>query len=162
MKYAGMPFGMWTLFAAVLPKPADSGVRLRYRIRQKPSRKKQSRNTGQIISELPEFEKARPVQDEPRQLRDDRCVYSLHAGTPGCGAADGVLCKIHDDKADEMVLPQERKKQVYPQRILSGMKADRHLESRRPQPIFVEHGVLRISRRQRLRGTLYQSAASVC
>ena len=46
MKYAGMPFGMWTLFAAVLPKPADSGVRLRYRIRQKPSRKKQSRNTG--------------------------------------------------------------------------------------------------------------------
>ena len=68
-------------------------------------------------AELPEFEKGGPLQDEPRQLRNDRCVHSLHAGAPGCGAADGVLCKIHDDKADEMVLPQERKKQVYPQRI---------------------------------------------
>ena len=37
-----------------------------------------------------------------------------------------------------MVLPQERKKQVYPQRYFRH-EGDRHLESRRPQPIFVEH-----------------------
>ena len=37
---------------------------------------------------------------------------------PDVEQADGVLCKIHDDKADAVVLPQERKKQVYPQRIL--------------------------------------------
>ena len=35
-------------------------------------------------------------------------------------------------------------------------EGNRHSESRRPQPLLVEHGVLRIPGWQRLRGTLYQ------
>ena len=41
-----------------------------------------------------------------------------HAATPRGGQADGLLRKIHDDKAHAVVLPQERKKASLPQRIL--------------------------------------------
>ena len=105
MKYAGMPFGMWTLFAPSFRNQLTAvfgyGTNTAKAITKKAKPKYR-----EIISELPEFEKGRPVQDEPRQLRDDRCVYSLHAGAPKGGQTDRLLRKIHDDKAHEMVLPQ--------------------------------------------------------
>ena len=109
MKYIGMPFGMWTLFApsfrkqltAVFGYDADTA---------KAIAKKAKPKYKAIIRDLPEFEKGDRFKMNHRQLRDDRRVHSLHAEAPGRGAADGLLRQRHDDKADEMVLPQERKK----------------------------------------------------
>ena len=72
-----------------------------------------------------------------------------------------LLRKIHDDKAHEMVLPNERKEQIH-RKGHCRYESHRRAESRRPQPLLVEYGALRIPRRQRVRGTFYQSAVSVC
>ncbi len=85
MKYLGMPLGMWALFAGSFQKQLtavfgyDSDTAKAIAKNAKPKYRK-------IISELPEFEKVRSVQDEHRQLCNARCVYSLHAGAPRCGA----------------------------------------------------------------------------
>ena len=92
---------------------------------------------------------------ESGQLRDDRGIHSLHAAAPGGGQADGLLRKIHDDSAHAVVLPQERKKQIH-RKGYCCYESHRRPESRRPQPLLVEHGVLRVPGWQRLRGTLYQ------
>ena len=78
MTYFGMPFGMWTLFApsfrkqltAVFGYDTDTAKAIAKIAKPK---------YREIISELPEFEKRRPVQDEHCQLCNARCVYSLHA-----------------------------------------------------------------------------------
>ena len=154
MTYFGMPFGMWTMFAgsfqkqltAVFGYDADT-VKAIAKIAKPKYR--------EIISELPEFEKADRFKMNIVNCAMIGAVHPLHAGTPGCGAADGVLCKIHDDKAHEMVLPQKRKEQIH-RKGHCRYESHRRPESRRPQPLFVEYGFLRISRRQRLRGTLHQ------
>ena len=99
MKYAGMPFGMWTLFA-------------------------------------PSFILSMPERPDVERLTE-------------------YYAKSMMTKPMKWFCRKSGKKQVYPKRYFRH-EGDRHLESRRPQPIFVEHGVLRISRRQRLRGTLHQ------
>ena len=92
MKYAGMPFGMWALFAgsfqkqltAVLGYDADTA---------KAITKKAKPQYRQIIRRLPEFEKADRFKMNHGQLRNDRGVHSLHAAAPGGGQADGLLRK---------------------------------------------------------------------
>ena len=117
MKYAGMPMGMWALFApsfrnqltAVFGYDDDTAKDITKKARTK---------YRKIIADLPEFEKGRPLQDESCQLRHDRGIHSLHAAAPGGGQADGLLRKIHDDNAHAVVLPQKREEQVYRKRIL--------------------------------------------
>ena len=57
----------------------------------------------------------------------------FHAGAPKGGQTDRLLRKIHDDKAHEMVLPNERKSK-FTERTLPGMKNHRRAEplSRNP------------------------------
>ena len=113
MKYIGMPMGMWVLFSGSFQKQLTAVLGYDAAT-AKAITKKAKPQYRQIIRRLPEFEKSGPLQDEHRQLRNARRVRSLHAAAPGGGQADGLLRKVHDDKAHAVVLPQERKKQVYP------------------------------------------------
>lgn len=72
-----------------------------------------------------------------------------YAAPSGGRAADGVLCQGDDDKADEAVLPEERESKVYRKGYCRN-EGDCGAESRRQKSVFVEHGLLRISGRQRL------------
>ena len=83
----------------------------------------------EIISELPEFEKGDRFKMNIVNCAMIGAFILSMPEHPDVERPDGVLCKIHDDKAHEMVLPQERKKQVYPQRYFRH-EGDRHLESR--------------------------------
>ena len=120
-------FRMWTLFAPSFRNQLTAvfgyGTNTAKAITKKAKPKYR-----EIISELPEFEKGDRFKMNLGNCAMIGAFSSLHAGAPGCGAADGVLCKIHDDKADEMVLPQERKKQVYPKRYFRH-EGDRHLKA---------------------------------
>ena len=93
MTYFGMPFGMWTLFAPSFRNQLTAvfgyGTNTAKAITKKAKPKYR-----EIISELPEFEKG-------------------DAGAPKDGQTDRLLRKIHDDKAHEMVLPNERKEQIH-------------------------------------------------
>ena len=110
MKYAGMPMGMWVLFAgsfqkqltAVLGYDADTA---------KAIKKKAKPKYRQIIRGLPEFEKADRFK---MNLVNSAMIGAfIHAAAPGGGKPGRLLRKIHDDKAYAVVLPQERKQQVY-------------------------------------------------
>ena len=88
---------------------------------QEPSRKKQSRNTGRLSPSCLNLKRV-PVQDEPRQLRDDQCVHSLHAGAPKGGQTDRLLRKIHDDKAMKWFCRMSGKSK-FTEKDIAGMKA---------------------------------------
>ncbi len=124
MKYAGMPFGMWVLFSGSFQKQLTAVLGYDATQSHHENAKPQYR---QIIRRLPEFEK-RPLQDEHRQLRNARRVHPLHAATSGGGQADGLLRKVHDDKAHAVVLPQERKSKFTPKDI-AAMKATAALKA---------------------------------
>ena len=131
MKYAGMPMGMWVLFAGSFQKQLTAVLGYDAAT-AKAITKRQSHNTGRSSAGCRSL-KSGPLQDEHRQLRNARRVHSLHAATPRGGQADGLLRKIHDDKAHAVVLPQERKKQVY-RKGYSRHESHCRPESRRPQP----------------------------
>lgn len=83
MTYLGMPFGMWTLFAGSFQKQLTAvfgyGTDTAKTITKKAKPKYR-----EIISGLPEFENGGPVQDEHRQLRNDRRIHSAgHTATAG-------------------------------------------------------------------------------
>ncbi len=149
MKYAGMPMGMWALFApsfrnqltAVFGYDDDTA---------KDITKKQERNTEKLLPICRSL-KGRPFQNESGQLRNARGVHSLHAAAPGGGQADGLLYKSHDDKDHAVVLPQERKKQVY-RKGYSRHEATAALKAADRNPIRGTWS-LRIPGWQRLRGT---------
>ena len=84
---------------------------------------------GDHLAELPEFEKGDRFKMNLVNCAMIGAFILSMPERPDVEQADGVLRKIHDDKADEMVLPQERKKQVYPQRILPAMKATAALKA---------------------------------
>ena len=82
MKYAGMPMGMWALFAGSFQRAAD-GVVFGYdeAAAKEITDKRQSRKYKEIIAGLPEFEKADRFKMNDRQLRDARRVRAYHAAS---------------------------------------------------------------------------------
>ena len=111
MKYAGMPFGMWTLFAPSFRNQLTAvfgyGTNTAKAITKKAKPKYR-----EIISELPEFEKG-----DRFKMNLVNCAmigaFILSMPERQGGQTDRLLRKIHDDKAHEMVLPNERKEQIH-------------------------------------------------
>ena len=61
----------------------------------------------------------------------------------GCKNADEILRGCDDDKTNEMVLPCQRKEKIY--RKESRRTAQhRRFPCRRPQPVFLEYGTVRV------------------
>ena len=154
MKYAGMSFGMWVLFAGSFQKQLtavlgyDAATARAITKKAKPQYR-------QIIRRLPEFEKADRFK---MNLVNCAMIGAFILSMPQRPEVDRLTdyyAKSMMNKAHAVVLPQERKKQVY-RKGHCRYEGNRHSESRRPQPLLVEHGVLRIPGWQRLRGTLYQ------
>ena len=103
MKYMGMPWGMWTLFAGSFQAQLTDVLGYNEQTAKAITRRAKAKYK-EILSRLPEFEKG------------DRFKISLvgcamlgafvhHAGASQCGSADGVLRQGHDDKAYALVLP---------------------------------------------------------
>lgn len=126
MKYAGMPFGMWVLFAGSFQKQLTAVLGYDAAT-AKAITKRQSRNTGRSFAGCRSL-KSGPFQNESYQLRNARRVHPLHAAAPGGGQADGLLRKVHDDKVHAVVLPQERKSKFTPKDI-AAMKATAALKA---------------------------------
>ena len=153
MKYAGMPMGMWALFAGSFQKQLtavlgyDAATAKQITKTAKPKYK-------EILTKLPEFEKG------------DRFQLNI-IGCAMLGAF--VLCMPQRPDTEALTVYYEnaqmtplmkwfcRKsgKSKFTAKDMAAMK-DRRSESRRPQPLLVEHGLLRIPGWQRLRGTLYE------
>ena len=154
MKYAGMPMGMWVLFAgsfqkqltAVLGYDADTA---------KAITKKAKPQYREIIRRLPEFEKA------------DRFKMNI----VNCAMIGAFILSMPQrpevDRLTEyyakamMTAPMQwfcRKsgKSKFSAKDIAGMKVTAALNAADRNPLFVEHGVLRIPGWQRLRGTLCQ------
>ena len=144
MKYIGMPLGMWALFAGSFRRQLtvvfgyDAAAAKEIMKRAKPQYRK-------LIAMLPAFEKA------------DRFQMNI----VNCAMLGAFICSMperpdverltvyYDDKADEVVLPQERKKEIHGK----GHRGDAghsRAEGGGPQPVFLEHGILCLPRRQRL------------
>ena len=126
MKYIGMPLGMWALFAGSFRRQLtvvfgyDAAAAKEIMKRAKPQYRK-------LIAKLPAFEKADRFQMNIVNCAHARRVHLLHAGASGCGAPDGLLCRRDDDKADDVVLPQERKK--FTEKDIAGMQATAALKA---------------------------------
>ena len=123
MKYMGMPMGMWALFAGSFKK--QLGVVFGYdEAAAKEITDKAKPKYKEIITGLPEFEKA------------DRFKMNI--------VNSAMLCAF--------ILSMPERPQVEP---LTKYYADAMMTGRRParcgqKPVFMEHGILQISRRQRL------------
>ena len=104
MKYAGMPMGMWALFAGSFRRELtavfgyDAAAAKEITKNAKPRYRK-------IIA-------GQPFQNEHRELCDAVRVRPQHAAAPGRAASDGLLCKVYDNRTHALVLPQEREEQV--------------------------------------------------
>ena len=153
MKYIGMPFGMWTLFApsfrnqltAVFGYDTDTATAIT---------KKAKPKYREIISELPEFEKG------------DRFKMNL-VNCAMIGAFILSMPKRPDIErltvyyANAMMTKpmkwfcRRSGESKFTAKDIAGMKATAALRAADRNPL-VEYGLLRIPRRQRLRGTLHQ------
>ncbi len=153
MKYVGMPFGMWVLFAGSFQKQLiavlgyDTATARAITKKAKPQYR-------QIIRRLPEFEKADRFK---MNLVNCAMIGAFILSMPQHPEVD----RLTDYYARSMMTKpmqwfcRKSGKQVY-RKGYCRHESHRRSESRRPQPLFVEHGVLRIPGWQRLRGTLYQ------
>ena len=130
MKYAGMPFGMWMLFAGSFQKQLtavlgyDAATARAITKKAKPQYR-------QIIRRLPEFEKADRFKMNIVNCAMLGAFILSMPQRPEVDRLTDYYAKSMMNKAHAVVLPQERKKQVYPQRYFRH-EGDRHLESRRP------------------------------
>ena len=112
MKYTGMPFGIWTMFAGSFQRQLT--VVLGYGTDTAKAITKEAKpKYRQIIRRLPEFEKGDRFKMNLVNCAMDWRVPTLHAGASGYGGTDGILRKSYDDKANEMVLPNGRKEQIH-------------------------------------------------
>ena len=138
MKYAGMPMGMWVLFAASFRRQLTAVFGYDKAAAASITKASKSRYK-EIIARLPEFE------------REDQFRLNI----VGCAMLCAFILsmpqrpEVDDDCSYAVVLPHERKKQVY-RKGHCRHESHRCFESRRPQPVFLEHGFYRIHRRKRL------------
>ena len=153
MKYIGMPFGMWTLFApsfrkqltAVFGYDADTA---------KDITKKAKPKYKAIIRDLPEFEKGDRFKMNLVNCAMIGAFILSMPKRPDVERLTVYYANAMMTKPMKWFCRKSGKKQVYPQRYFrheGGCRA----ESRRPKSLFVEHGVLRIPRRQWLRGAVH-------
>ena len=154
MKYAGMPFGMWVLFAGSFQKQLTAVLGYDAAT-AKAITKKAKPQYQQIIHRLPEFEKA-----DRFKMKSVNCamIGAFILSMPQRPEVD----RLTDYYARSMMTKpmqwfcRKSGKSKFTAKDIAAMKATADLKSRRPQPLLVEHGVLRIPGWQRLRGTLYQ------
>ena len=112
MKYAGMPMGMWVLFAASFRRQLTAVFGYDKAAAASITKASKSRYK-EIIARLPEFER-----EDQFRLNIVGCailvrVHSFrHAAAAGGGSPDGLLCQSDDD-APMRWFCRERKKQVY-------------------------------------------------
>ena len=113
MKYIGMPMGMWVLFAGSFQKQLtavlgyDAATARAITKKAKPQYR-------QIIRRLPEFEKADRFK---MNLVNCAMIGAFILSMPQRPEVDRLTdyyAKSMMNKAHAVVLPQERKKQVYP------------------------------------------------
>ena len=143
-----MPFGMWTMFAGSFQKQLT--VVFGYDVdTAKTITKKAKPKYREIISELPEFEKGDRFK---MNLVNCAMIGAFVLSMPERPEVD----RLTDYYAKSMMTApmqwfcrNKRKEQVYRK---GHRRHESHcrLECRRPQPILVEHGALRIPGRQRL------------
>ena len=142
MKYAGMPMGMWVLFA-----PSFRRNLMRFFGLDEAAAKTVTREAKEkyrkIIGELPEFEKV-----DRFKMNIVNCAM-LGAFILSMPKRPDVETLTGYYEAAMMTPAKEREKQIHRKRR-SGHEADRTAEGRRPQPLFVEHGFLSVCRWQRL------------
>ena len=128
MTYLGMPFGMWTMFAGSFQKQLT--VVFGYDVdTAKAITKKAKPKYREIISELPEFEKGDRFKMNIVNCAMIGAFILSMPEHPGCGAADGVLCKSMMTKPMKWFCRKSGKNKFYPQRYFRH-EGDRHLESR--------------------------------
>ena len=137
---------MWVLFAGSFQNRRLYSAMMP--MQQKPSRKSKA-EIQEIISSCLNL-KGRPVQDEPGQLRDDRCVYSLHARSAGVERLTVYYANAMMTKPRNGFLPNEREEQIH-RKGHCRYKATAALSHRGPQPTRGIWSFTNI-RRQRLRG----------
>ena len=155
MKYMGMPMGMWVLFAGSFQKQLTAVLGYDAATAKAITKKAKPQVHGRSFAGLPEFEKADRFKMNIVNCAMLGAFILSMPQRPEVDRLTDYYAKVHDDKAHAVVLPQERKKQVH-RKGYCRHESHCRPESRRPQPLFVEHGVLRIPGWQRLRGTLYQ------
>ncbi len=154
MTYFGMPFGMWALFAAPFRKQLTAVLGYDAATARAIT-KKAKQQYRQIIAGLPEFEKADRFK---MNLVNCAMIGAFILSMPQRPEVD----RLTDYYARSMMTApmqwfcRKSGKSKFTAKDIAAMKGYRCPESRRPQPLFVEHGVLRIPGWQRLRGTLYQ------
>ncbi len=117
-----MPMGMWALFAPSFRKQLtavfgyDTGT-------AKAITKKAKPKYREIISELPEFEKGDRFKMNLVNCAMIGAFILSMPERPDMERLTEYYAKSHDDKADEMVLPQEQGRANSPKKDIAGMKA---------------------------------------
>ncbi len=123
MKYVGMPFGMWTLFAPSFRKQLTAVFGYDADTARDITKKAKPRYKA-IIHDLPEFEKGDRFK---MNLVNCAMIGAFILSMPK--RPDVERLTVYYANADEMVLPQERKKQIH-RKGYCGHEGGRRAESR--------------------------------
>lgn len=148
MKYAGMPMGMWVLFAASFRRQLTAVFGYDKAAAASITKASKSRYK-EIIARLPEFE------------REDQFRLNIVGCAMLCAF---ILSMPQRPEVDRLTDYYAKAMMTAPMRWFCRMsgkskftakdhcrhESHRCFESRRPQPVFLEHGFYRIPRRKRL------------
>lgn len=149
MKYAGMPAAMWKLFAGSFRKQLTAILGYDETAAREMIRKAKPKYKERI-ARLPEFEKADRFKMNIVNCAMLSAIILSMPSAAGGGTADGFLRKIHVHGPGPLGLPQERQAPIYAE-AHGGPESHGRPESGGPESLFLEHGVLRLPGRQRLR-----------
>ena len=153
MTYFGMPFGMWTMFAGSFQKQLTVVFGYDANTAKTITKKAKPKYRG-IISELPEFEKSDRFK---MNLVNCAMIGAFILSMPERPKVD----RLKDYYAKSMMTKPMKwfcrmsGKSKFTEKDIAGMKATAALKAADRNP-FSWNMELRISRRQRLRGTLHQ------
>ena len=153
MKYIGMPFGMWALFApsfrkqltAVFGYDADTARDIT---------KKAKPKYKAIIHDLPEFEKGDRFK---MNLVNCAMIGAFILSMPKRPDVERLTVYYANAMMTKPMkwFCRRSGKSKFTEKDIAGMKAAAALRAADRNPLFVEHGLLRIPRRQRLRGAVH-------
>ena len=154
MKYMGMPWGMWTLFAGSFQAQLTDVLGYNEQTAKAITRRAKAKYK-EILSRLPEFEKGDRFKINLVGCAMLGAFVLTMPERPNVDRLTEYYAKAMMTKPMRWFCRKSGEKKFTPQSV-AGLQAAGSAEGRRPEPLFVEHGLLRVPRRQRLQGPVYQ------
>ena len=154
MKYMGMPWGMWTLFAGSFQAQLTDVLGYNEQTAKAITRRAKTKYK-EILSRLPEFEKGDRFKINLVGCAMLGAFVLTMPERPNVDRLTEYYAKAMMTKPMRWFCRKSGEKKFTPQSV-AGLQAAAALKAADRNPYSVEYGLLRVPRRQRLRGPVYQ------